>query len=117
MNNQKIVALIRQANLTEHTDALIALAIAYTGTLPETGMSPGRFYHDHIEAEAVDVICEINELQVVNVKRTTDWVKQSYVHRANAAGFPTTDVDPQIATLPENAFVTLASIIDVLTVC
>lgn len=117
MNQTKIVRIIRAANLTEHTDSLITLAIAYSAELPPAGEPVNQFFRNHVAENACDKICAINELQVLKCSWVEEMVKSCYMHRAESLTFPCTSPDPVMANLPEDAHITVGKLIEEMSNC
>lgn len=112
----KFANLLAVHKLEADIDALVILGIAYTLPLPPAHEVKFAYYRDNLKAQVDELVCDINEVRVLNCQKVIDTVRTSYMYRLDAMNFPHTNIDELTTTLSESALAILPDVIEMFQV-
>lgn len=101
MNAFKFVNTVRTSGATDSVNGILSIALAFAVTKVPGSEDPAQFYKTHIEEMVEDVVCDINELQVVDVALVIKNTRQSYMHRCVGIYTPQHSTDPVLDTISD----------------
>lgn len=121
MNTTKIVTKIRTSNAVPSIGPLVAIALAYSveACVPETDNAAycHNAYKEYVEETVCDVICDINELQVLDCEKVMAMTKEVWMYRANASILPQWTTPPVYELLDEVGKVLVMELINIMKEC
>lgn len=121
MNTKKIVSKIRAANAVDSIGPLVAVALAHAvqSCVPEKDNAAycHGAYREYVEETVCDVVCEINELQVLDCEKVMSMTKEVWMHRANSSMIPQWTLPPVYDLLDDVNKVLVMELINIMEEC
>lgn len=121
MNTSKIVSKIRTSNAVDSIGPLVAIALAHSvqSCVPEMDNAAYCYnaYSEYVEETVCDVICDINELQVLDCDKVMAMTKEVWMHRANSSLIPQWTLPPVYELLDEPGKVLVMELINIMKEC